>query len=643
MSSAIAFRILHDREIHPFERLCAHSRPLLKWAGGKTQLLSEITAKMPKQYGRYIEPFFGGGALFFSVKPSNGVIADSNPELINLYRAVADDVDAVIEQLAHYRNEQDEFYAVRAQDWTCLAPSVAAARTIYLNKTCFNGLYRVNRKGQFNVPFGRYKNPKILDVRALEAASYLLRETTIVDGDYKTVLHEHANAGDFVFLDPPYLPVSKYADFKRYTKEQFYEEDHLELAVEIERLHELGCHVILTNSNHPLVHEKYAKFSIEVVQTKRHISCNGLGRTGEDVIVNIPPKPRFDIRIVPAPLPDQVLKYPPTRYMGSKSKLLSAIWAVASQFRFDVTIDLFSGSGVVGYMMKAQGKAVVSNDYMAMAEVFSKAMVENNSITLSRDEAERLLLPHGRTDRFVQKTFKDLYFSDEDNSLIDVLRTNIKLIRNRYKRAIAMSALIRACLKKRPRGIFTYVGHRYDDGRRDLLLPFREQFLDAVSLVNAAVFDNGKENVARHGDAMTVMPRENGLVYIDPPYFSPYSDNEYVRRYHFLEGLARDWEGVEIQEHTATKKFKSYPTPFSSRKGAAEAFDYLFRRFRDSVLIVSYSSNSQPTQEEMLRLMAKYKEHVEVVPVEYKYSFGNQGHKVGSNNNDVHEYLFVGF
>jgi DNA adenine methylase len=618
-------------------------RPLLKWAGGKTQLLSEILPKMPKKYGRFIEPFFGGGALFFSVKPSGGIIADSNSELVNLYRSVADDVDGVMAQLALHQNTEDVFYAARALDWTKLSSSEAAARTIFLNRTCFNGLYRVNKKGQFNVPFGRHKNPKILDEETLRAASALLQGTTIVCGDYKTVLRGHAQPNDFIFLDPPYLPVSEYADFKRYTKEQFYEEDHVELAAEVKRLHELGCHVILTNSNHPLVHEQYCKFEIEVVQTKRYISCNGKGRTGEDVIVTVPPKPQFNLRLLPSPLPQQALQYPPTRYMGSKNKLLTEIWAVASQFEFNTAIDLFSGSSAVGYMLKSHGKAVVSNDYMAMSATFAKAMIENNDITLSQDEALALLEPRKPVDRFVETTFQGLYFTDDDNRLIDILRANIKAIKNPYKRAIAMSSLVRACLKKRPRGIFTYVGHRYDDGRKDLLMSFSAQFLEAVRMVNAAVFDNGKQNKARHGDAMTMRRQESGLVYIDPPYYSPLSDNEYVRRYHFVEGLARDWKDVEIQEHTVTKKFKSYPTPFSSRKGAAEAFDLLFKRFRDSVLVVSYSSNSQPTLDEMVAIMAKHKRHVEVVPVDYRYSFGNQGHKVEDNNNKVQEYLFVGY
>lgn len=619
------------------------AKPILKWAGGKTQLLSEILPKIPKKYGRFIEPFFGGGAVFFAERPHGGIISDINPELINLYQAVALDVDGVIVALGCYTNTEEMFYSVRAQDWANLSKIEAAARTIFLNKTCFNGLYRVNKSGQFNVPFGRYKNPKLIDADSLRSAAAILRNTTIICGDYKTVLRDNALAGDFVFLDPPYLPVSEYADFKRYTKEQFYEEDHVELAEEVRRLHELGCHVVLTNSNHPLVHEQYSKFAVEVVQTKRYISCNGKGRNGEDVIVTVPPKPRFNLRLLPSPLPEQAQLYPSTRYMGSKNKLLTEIWAVASQFEFDTAIDLFSGSGIVGYMFKAHGKTVISNDYMAMSATFAKAMIENNAVTLSHVEALALLEPHHNSDGFVESKFQGLYYSDEDNRLIDTVRANIKAIRNPYKRAIAMAALIRACLKKRPRGIFTYVGHRYDDGRKDLTMTFRAQFLEAIETINAAVFNNGQQNKARNGDAMTLQHRAASLVYIDPPYYSPLSDNEYVRRYHFVEGLARDWQGVEIQEHTITKKFKSYPTPFSSRKGAADAFDKLFRRFRDSVLVVSYSSNSLPTLDEMVAIMARHKRHVEVVPVDYKYSFGNQGHKVGDNKNDVQEYIFVGF
>lgn len=618
------------------------AKPILKWAGGKTQMLGDLIPKVPTSYGRYIEPFFGGGAMFFALQPENAVIADSNPELINMYRQVADHVDEVINYLKKYENTSEMFYDVRSLEWTALPKAEAAARTIFLNKTCFNGLYRVNKQGQFNVPFGKYKNPKICDEEGLRAASEVLKKAEILCGDYLLVLEHYAQPGDFVFLDPPYLPISEYSDFKRYTKEQFYEEDHVELAKMVTTLHERGCYVVLTNSNHPLVHELYAPFTIDVIQTKRHISCNGRTRKGEDVIVTILPKQRTSIKLVPKPLPEQVSAYPPTRFMGSKSKLLSEIWSVASQFNVNTVVDLFSGSGIVGYMFKAQGKAVISNDYMAMSATFTKAMVENNTVTLPLEEAERLLVSHKESDHFVATKFQGLYYTDEENDLIDTLRTNIAAIRGPYKHAIAMTALIRACTKKRPRGIFTYTGHRYDDGRKDLQKSLAEQFLDAVEAVNSAVFDNGKVNRSKHGDAMDLRVEQADLVYIDPPYYSPLSDNEYVRRYHFVEGLARDWKGVEIQEHTQTKKFKSYPTPFSTRKGAADAFDKLFKKFANSILIVSYSSNSLPTQDEMVAIMAKYKQHVEVIPIDYKYSFGNQN-EAKTHRNSVQEYLFVGY
>ena len=618
------------------------AKPILKWAGGKTQMLKDLLPKVPSSYGRYIEPFFGGGAMFFALQPENAIIADSNPELINMYRQVASNVDDVIQYLKKYENTSEMFYAVREQEWTQLPKAEAAARTIFLNKTCFNGLYRVNKQGKFNVPYGKYANPKICDEDGLKAASEALKKAEILCGDYLLVLDYYAQPGDFVFLDPPYLPISEYADFKRYTKEQFYEEDHIELAKIIMRLQERGCHVILTNSNHPLVHELYAPFTIDVIQTKRHISCNGSTRKGEDVIVTIPPKQQTLVKLDPQPMPQQVSAYPPTRFMGSKSKLLSEIWSVVSQFNVNTVVDLFSGSGVVGYMLKAQGKAVISNDYMAMSATFTKAMVENNNVTLPLDEAKTLLVAHKESDHFVTDTFKGLYYSDEENDLIDTLRTNIAAMKDQYKQAIAMTALIRACTKKRPRGIFTYTGHRYDDGRQDLKKSLSQQFLEAVEAVNKAVFDNGKINLSKHGDAMDLKVENADLVYIDPPYYSPLSDNEYVRRYHFVEGLARDWKGVEIQEHTQTKKFKSYPTPFSTRKGAADAFDKLFKKFANSILVVSYSSNSQPTQDEMVAIMAKYKEHVEVIPIDYKYSFGNQS-EAKTHRNSVQEYLFVGY
>lgn len=259
--------------------------PILKWAGGKTQMLEEILKRMPNTYGNYIEPFVGGGALFFKLDDDNSIIADSNPELINMYRQVADKCDEVIKVLKHYKNEEAIFYEVRAKNWTECTDIEAAARMLYLNKTCFNGLYRLNKKGLFNTPFGRYKNPNICNEEKLRLASEVLKNATIVCGDYLDVLNKYAKKGDFVFLDPPYVPISKNSDFKRYTKKQFYVSDQKKLAKEVDRLVELGCNVMLTNSNHPLVHELYSKYKIEIIQTKRNINSKGNKRKGEDVIV----------------------------------------------------------------------------------------------------------------------------------------------------------------------------------------------------------------------------------------------------------------------------------------------------------------------------------------------------------------------
>lgn len=611
------------------------ARPILKWAGGKTQLLDHLLPLVPLEFGKYIEPFFGGGALFYALSPNKAVIADSNPELINLYQQVAKNLDEVIAVLRTYENTADCFYRTRSLEWRSMKPHEAAARTIYLNKTCFNGLYRVNKYGQFNTPFAGYKNPNICDEETLKLASAALKNATIICGDYLDVLKRCAKKGDLVFLDPPYVPVGKWADFKRYTKEQFSLEDHRRLAAEVDRLVGLGCFVILTNSNHPLVHELYSKYDLKVVPTKRAISSKSETRISEDVIVVAKRNVSETAGNV------QVRKYPQTRFMGSKQKLLDEIWNQASRFEFESVLDLFAGSGVVGYMFKAHGKSVIANDYLHMSAAFTKALVENNTVTLSQDEIERLLIDNHTSDNFVETTFKGLYFSDEDNRLIDVVRANIESLDDEYKKAIAMTSLIRACMKKRPRGLFTYTGDRYDDGRKDLKLSMTEQFKNNVAAVNQAVFDNGKRNTSLNRDSLEVGVSAD-LVYIDPPYFTPKSDNEYVRRYHFVEGLARGWKGVAIQQQTSTKKFKNYPTPFSTRDGAFDAFDRLFAKHRESILIVSYSSNSIPTKENMIQLLKKYKSHVDVVPINYTYFFGNQTKNTGGRTH-VQEYLFVAY
>ena len=619
-------------------------KPILKWAGGKTQLLEHLLPKIPKEYNKYIEPFFGGGALFFALKPNNSIIADSNPELINLYRVIAKDVNSLISELKNLKNEKDFFYDMRKKEFSELSEIEAAARTIFLNKTAFNGLYRVNKKGQFNVPFGYYKNPKILDEDQLLAASKLLKKTKILLGDFKDVLCENAKKGDFIFLDPPYLPVSKFSDFKRYTKEQFHEKDQISLANLVNKLSKKGCHILLTNSNHPLIHELYKDFNIDIYKTKRNINSKSTNRKGEDIIVsNFKKRIIFtNAKSISSSLSDQMLKFPTTRYMGSKNKILPYIRDITREFDFSSAIDLFSGSGIVSYMLKSEGKAVISNDYMALGSTFSKALIENNSEILPLKLAKKLLCKNEKNDKFVQSNFKDLYFADEENILIDNIRANIRGLRNPYKKALALSALCRACTKKRPRGIFTYTGNRYDDGRKDLKTSLEDHFINAVDIFNNAVFDNKKINLSIRKDAMDLTSSGN-FVYMDPPYYSLCSDNEYIRRYHFTEGICCNWEGVEMQWHTKTKKFKNYPTPFSHKENAKDAFDKLFDKYKKSIILVSYSSNCLPTLDEMVEMLAKYKKDVKVLSIDYRYSFANQKENMSTNKNMVKEYLFLGF
>lgn len=613
------------------------AKPILKWAGGKGQMLEILSENLPLTYNNYIEPFFGGGALFFNLEPKKSIIADANAEIINLYQTVAKDVESLISALAKYKYDKDMFYEVRSQDTQTLSNVERAARTIYLNKTDFNGLYRVNRKGEFNVPFGKYKNPKILDEANLRAASRALKDATIVEGDYLDVLAKYAQPGDLIFLDPPYMPVSKYADFKRYTANQFGEEDQKKLAAEVQRLTDLGCHILLTNSNHPLIQQLYAQYHCEVVQTKRMISSKSATRSGEDILVR---NYELDHELVPstANFLHQASEYPSTRYMGSKEKLLPYIAAAAEKLQFDSVLDLFSGSGTVSYLFKAMGKQVYSNDFMTFSSTFTKAMIENNNVSLSDETLERVMQTPRTNDEFVETIFKDLYFDDIDNLFIDTIRANLSSVSNEYERAIVTAALVRACMKKRPRGIFTYTGNRYDDGRRDLQITLQQQFIEAARDINAAIFDNSQKNVAFNSDALELEETAD-LIYMDPPYFSKLSDNDYVRRYHFVEGIARNWQGVTIQEHTKTKKFKNYVTPFSTQKGTYEAFEFLFHKYRNQKIILSYSSNSLPTKTELLSMLEKEFSSVQLFSVNHKYSFANQTKNI--KNNQVKEYLFI--
>lgn len=269
----------------------ADARPFLKWAGGKRRLLPSIMASAPKKFSRYLEPFIGGGAVAFLGKfQVEMLLNDANGELINTYRMVQKNLKKLLPSLnAHQMlHSADYYYEIRKQNPQELNETERAARFIYLNKTCFNGLYRVNRHGQFNVPLGRYANPRLFDEANLRSASKLLQRATLSAFDYEKFLLKNARAGDFIYLDPPYAPVSQFSDFKRYTKEQFRENDQQKLAQTFEMLTDMGAYPVLSNSYCDLTLKLYSKHHIEIVKANRNINKNSDGRGAVAEIIVTP-------------------------------------------------------------------------------------------------------------------------------------------------------------------------------------------------------------------------------------------------------------------------------------------------------------------------------------------------------------------
>ena len=263
--------------------------PVVKWVGGKTKLLPELLARLPRTYARYYEPFAGGAALFFRLAPRRAVLADRNTDLIGLYRALAREPRAVIAALGAHRAAHGEahYYATRAR-WndrdTTWTPAERAAAFVYLNKTCFNGLWRVNRAGDFNVPIGRYVDPPICVPEALHAAHDVLARAKLRCADYRTAVDD-ARTGDLVYFDPPYDPVTTTANFTSYTADAFGPDDQRELAACARSLVARGCAVMLSNSDTTFVRSLYRGFRIERVKCARAINSNAAKRGEVDELI----------------------------------------------------------------------------------------------------------------------------------------------------------------------------------------------------------------------------------------------------------------------------------------------------------------------------------------------------------------------
>ncbi len=335
---------------------------------------------------------------------------------------------------------------------------------------------------------------------------------------------------------------------------------------------------------------------------------------------------------------ERVARFPRLRYMGSKYRLVPHLAGVFGEIGGSTALDAFSGSGVVAYALKAMGYAVTANDFLNFPSVIAAATVVNHRETLSAEEIEVICGPAADDRDFIRATFDGLYFTADDREFLDSAWSHIDRLAG-GKRAVAISALVLAAARKQPRGVFTFTDLRYDDGRRDLRLPLREHFRERAAQYNAAVFDSGRVCASTRSDVFELDSRGFDLVYLDPPYAPPRDDNCYIKRYHFLEGLSVYWRDQRIMPGTRTKKLEKRFTPFSYRRTVEDALRRMFDQFRDSAIVLSYSSNAVPDAAVIEALLREVKPCVEVRSLDHRYSFGTHA---AAARREVAEYLFIG-
>lgn len=327
--------------------------------------------------------------------------------------------------------------------------------------------------------------------------------------------------------------------------------------------------------------------------------------------------------------------------MGSKYRLLPHLERVFADLGGSTAVDAFSGSGVVSYLLKAQGFQVRSNDFLSFPAMIARATVENSHELLDDETIDAICGPTCDDRDFIQSKFDGLYFDASDRQFLDSAWSHIDRL-DGYRRDLAISALVLSAARKQPRGVFTFTDStRYADGRRDLQLSLREHFRERAAEYNRVVFDNCRASTAHRGDVFdldTEAPAD--LVYLDPPYAPPRDDNDYIKRYHFLEGLSVYWRGVTIMEDTKTKKLAKRFTPFAYKRTIEDALLRTFEHFQHSgAIVLSYSSNAVPDATRIVDLLSKVKPCVEVVAIDHKYHFGTHA---AATRRDVSEYLFIG-
>ena len=332
--------------------------------------------------------------------------------------------------------------------------------------------------------------------------------------------------------------------------------------------------------------------------------------------------------------------FPRLRYMGSKYRLLPHLERVFAEVGGHTAVDAFSGSGVVSYLLKNQGFTVTSNDFLAFPSIIADATTVNQRVKLSAEQVEVICGPPADDRDFIQTTFDGLYFDAADRRFLDSAWSHIDTMKG-HARSVAIAALVLSAARKQPRGVFTFTDStRYADGRRDLQLSMEQHFRERVAEYNAVVFNDRKRHVAVRGDVFDLAVDAPDLVYLDPPYAPPRDDNDYIKRYHFLEGLAVYWRGVTIMENTKTKKLEKRFTPFAYKRTIEDALLRTFEHFEDAgAIVLSYSSNAIPDASRIVDLLGKVKTDVQVVSIDHTYHFGTHA---AATRRAVSEYLFIG-
>lgn len=336
-------------------------------------------------------------------------------------------------------------------------------------------------------------------------------------------------------------------------------------------------------------------------------------------------------------LEDRLRRYPRLRFMGSKYRLAPQLAEVFESLPDGPAVDAFSGSGIVSYTLKASGRDVLSNDQLHFATAIADAVVANDFATLSADDVELICSENCDGRNFIATTFEGLYFDQADHEFLDAAWSHVANLEG-PKKSLAIGALCLAAAWKQPRGVFSVATFRYDDGRRQLRMSLRDLFKEAVETFNDAVFPGTGSAEAVTGDVFD-LPREGfAVAYLDPPYAPPKDDTCYIKRYHFLEGLATYWEGQEIMWETKTRKLVKRFTPFAYKRSAAEALDRSFGHFVDSALVVSYGSNAAIGIEEMETMLRRHRRSVRRIDIAHRYAFGTHD---AATRREATEYVFI--